>query len=127
MTVAIGNTDAHAKNHSFVRRPDGARLNLAPAHDVSMHEHTTVSCGRLALEVAGKDTIASIVVDDLVDEGRSWGMAPRRAQRVVAQNLQAIGDALADLDRGAQPGVPAEAWENVEQRLGRLAGQLPRL
>lgn len=126
-TVAIGNTDAHAKNHSFVRHPDGARLNLAPAYDISMHEHTTVSSGRLALEVSGKDAIATITAEDLAGEGRSWGMAPRRAQRVVAQTVEAIADALAVVDRDAHPGVSPAAWENVQQRVGRLAGQLARL
>ena len=120
-TVVVGNTDAHAKNHSFVRHPDGARLNLAPAYDVSMHEHTTVSSGRLALEVAGKDAITSITADDLATEGRSWGMAPRRAQRVVTQTVQAIDDALATIDREAHPGVSAEAWANVEQRARTLS------
>ena len=120
-TVVVGNTDAHAKNHSFVRHPDGARLNLAPAYDVSMHEHTTVSSGRLALEVAGKDAITSITAADLATEGRSWGMAPRRAQRVVTQTVQAIDDALATIDRDAHPGVSAEAWANVEQRARTLS------
>ena len=92
-----------------------------------MHEHTTVSSGRLALEVAGKETIASITVADLADEGRSWGLAPRRAQRIVAQTVQAVDDALAVVDRDAHPGVSLAAWENVEQRVGRLAGQLARL
>ncbi|WP_456786845.1 HipA domain-containing protein [Cellulomonas sp. P5_C5] len=126
-TVVIGNTDAHAKNHAFVRHPDGARLNLAPAYDISMHEHTTVSSGRLALEVAGKDAIASITADDLADEGRAWGMAPRRAQRTVAQTLHEIEDALAVVERDAHPGVSPAAWENVAERVARLAGQLPHL
>ena len=85
-----------------------------------MHEHTSVSSGRLALEVAGKDAIASITAEDLADEGRSWGMAPRRAQRVVAQTVQAIDDALAVVDRDAHPGVSAAAWENVERRVRAL-------
>ncbi|MDQ0374867.1 type II toxin-antitoxin system HipA family toxin [Cellulomonas humilata] len=119
-TVAIGNTDAHAKNHSFVRHPDGARLNLAPAYDISMHEHTSVSSGRLAMEVSGKDAIASITAEDLADEGRSWGMAPRRAQRVVAQTVQAIADALSVVDRDGHPGVSAAAWETVERRVRAL-------
>jgi serine/threonine-protein kinase HipA len=36
--VAIGNTDAHAKNISLLRHPDGTAI-LAPAYDVAMHVH----------------------------------------------------------------------------------------
>ena len=115
-TVIIGNTDAHAKNHSFLRHADGARVELAPAYDVSMHEHTGVSSGLLALDVAGRRAIAEITVDDLVAEGVSWGLPPARARRVVTRTVDAAVTALADVDRSAHPGVSADAWDHVERR-----------
>ena len=119
-TVIVGNTDAHAKNHSFVRHDDGARVDLAPAYDVSMHEHTGVSSGLLALDVAGRRAIAEITVEDLVAEGASWGLAPARARRVVGQTVEATVAALADVDRATHPGVSAQAWTQVERRAQQL-------
>ncbi|WP_028046575.1 type II toxin-antitoxin system HipA family toxin [Cellulomonas sp. URHE0023] len=120
-TVLVGNTDAHAKNHSFLRHDDGARVDLAPAYDVSMHEHTGVSSGLLALDIAGRRAIAEITVDDLVAEGASWGLAPARALRVVRQTVDATAAALADIDRSAHPGVSMQAWAQVERRVQQLA------
>ncbi|WP_051274423.1 type II toxin-antitoxin system HipA family toxin [Cellulomonas sp. URHD0024] len=119
-TVLVGNTDAHAKNHSFVRQDDGARVRLAPAYDVSMHEHTGVSSGLLALDVAGRRAIADITVDDLVAEGVSWGLPPVRARRAVTQTVEATSAALVDIDRSVHPGVSAAAWDHVESRVQRL-------
>jgi serine/threonine-protein kinase HipA len=36
--LAVGNTDAHAKNVSLLRHPDG-RAELAPGYDIAMHLH----------------------------------------------------------------------------------------
>lgn len=119
-TVLIGNTDAHAKNHSFVRHADGARVELAPAYDVSMHEHTGVSSGLLALDVAGRRAIAEVTVDDLVAEGASWGLTPARARRVVTQTVEATAAALADVERSVHPGVSEKAWAQVERRVEQL-------
>lgn len=120
-TVIVGNTDGHAKNHSFLRLPDDGRVELAPAYDISMHEHTNVSSGTLALKIAGESAIARITADDLVAEGQSWGMAPRRATRVVAEIVEAVRAALDTIDRDAHPGVSAHAWDVVTARARRLS------
>jgi serine/threonine-protein kinase HipA len=125
LTVVVGNTDAHAKNHSFLRLPDDGRVELAPAYDISMHEHTSVSSGALAMKIAGKSAIAAITADDLVEEGRSWGMAPRRATRVVAGAVEALRDALDTIDRDAHPGVSSHAWDVVTARAGALGTLAP--
>ena len=119
-TVVIGNTDAHAKNHSFVRHADGAGVELAPAYDVSMHEHTSVSSGLLALDVAGRRAIGDITVEDLVAEGASWGLPAARARRAVTQTVEAMVAALAEIDRSVHPGVSVQAWTQVDRRVRQL-------
>ena len=119
-TVIIGNTDGHAKNHSFLRLPEDGRVELAPAYDISMHEHTGVSSGLLAMKIAAKSAIAEITADDLVAEGQSWGMAPRRATRVVADTVEAVRDGLDTIDRVAHPGVSDDAWDVVSARARKL-------
>ncbi|MGC5166419.1 HipA domain-containing protein [Luteimicrobium sp. DT211] len=122
-TVVVGNTDAHAKNHAFVRHADGARASLAPAYDVSMHLHSPASSGRLALAVDGRDDARAVGAGDLVAEGRSWGLAARRAARVVADTLERMVAALEDVDRERHPGVSAAAWAVVDGRARDLARQ----
>jgi serine/threonine-protein kinase HipA len=122
-TVVVGNTDAHAKNHAFVRAPDGARVSLAPAYDVSMHLHSPASSGRLALDVDGRDDVREIGAAQLVAEGRAWGLAPRRAARVVADTLERTVAALEAVDRGRHPGVSPAAWAVVDDRARTLAAE----
>jgi serine/threonine-protein kinase HipA len=120
-TVVVGNTDAHAKNHAFVRHPDGARASLAPAYDVSMHLHSPASSGRFALDVDGRDEARAIGVPELVAEGRAWGLPARRAARVVADTLERTVAALEDVDRERHPGVSGAAWAVVDGRARELA------
>ncbi|MFC8733997.1 HipA domain-containing protein [Luteimicrobium sp. NPDC057192] len=122
-TVVVGNTDAHAKNHAFVRSPDGARASLAPAYDVSMHLHSPASSGRLALDVDGTDEVRSVGADRLVAEGRAWGLPARRATRVVTETLERTVAALEAVDRERHPGVSGAAWAVVDGRARELAAQ----
>ena len=83
-------------------------------------QHTGVSSGLMALDVAGRRAIAEIAVDDLVAEGASWGLTPVRARRVVTQTVEATAAALADVARSTHPGVSGGAWAQVERRVERL-------
>mgnify|MGYP005812306649 CR=1 FL=1 len=120
--LAIGNTDAHAKNISFQRFDDGT-VRLAPAYDVAMHMHSPVASGLFAMDVNGKDQITQITAADLVDEGASWGMPRRRAIEAVHSTLDALDDALDEIDRSAHPGVTTAAWKTVARRTRELVGQ----
>ena len=122
-TVVVGNTDAHAKNHAFVRAPDGARVILAPAYDVSMHLHSPASTGRLALDVDGRDDVRAVGAGELVAEGRAWGLPARRAARVVTETLERTVAALEAVDRERHPGVSGAAWAVVDGRARVLAAE----
>ena len=114
---ALGNTDLHAKNISFLRSPRGRAL-LAPAYDVSMHLHARGHNGQFALQVNGKSDFDDITPRDLVAEGVTWGLPERRAAATVASVLNSLpGVIAAERATGAHPGVGDDAWEHVLARL----------
>lgn len=122
--LAVGNTDAHAKNISLLRHAGGT-VRLAPAYDVSMHLHHAHASRVFAMDVAGERDMDALTGEHLVAEGASWGVPRRRAHRVVSQTLEALADALGAVDRSAHPGVDRHAWRTVEQRTQALRRSLP--
>lgn len=123
LNLALGNTDAHAKNISLLRRADGTVV-LAPAYDVSMHLHHAHASRIFAMDVAGKRDMDAITAADLVAEGTSWGLPRRRAVRVVTHTLDDLRAALGEIDRDVHPGVPADAWRTVAERTDALHGSV---
>jgi serine/threonine-protein kinase HipA len=121
--LAIGNTDAHAKNISFIRA-SGGEVSLAPAYDIAMHLHHISANRRFAMNVNGKSGIDAITVDDLLAEAGHWPMPGRRAVLTVAQTLHNLWAELKTLDHSDYPGVPEAAFEVVEERTRILIGQL---
>lgn len=119
---AVGNTDMHAKNISFLRYDDG-RVKLSPAYDIAMHLHHSRDNRRSALDVNGKTEMAAINWSDLVAEGRSWGLTERRARGVVDRTLAELHQALTNIDRSTFPGVSEKAWDVVQQRTSTFLGQ----
>ncbi|MBD8077853.1 HipA domain-containing protein [Cellulosimicrobium arenosum] len=123
--LAIGNTDAHAKNVSLLRRDDGT-VRLAPAYDVSMHLHHAHASRVFAMDVAGERDMDEISGEHLVTEGTSWGVPRRRASRVVARTLDDLATALGEIDRYAHPGVGRQAWRTVTERTAALRSGVDR-
>lgn len=127
----VGNTDLHAKNISFMRWADGS-VTLSPAYDVAMHLHHARDNRRSALDVNGKFLMNDIAIDDVIAEGTGWGIPERRARSVVYTTARDLAAALDVIDRHDHPGVSAEAWGVVDDRVlravndGRLALASPR-
>ncbi|GAA1986045.1 type II toxin-antitoxin system HipA family toxin [Isoptericola halotolerans] len=119
LNLAVGNTDAHAKNISMLRRQDGT-VALAPAYDVSMHLHHSHASRVFAMDVAGERDMDAITGAHLVAEGVAWGLPRRRAARVVTRTLDDLRAALGEIDRDMHPGVPVEAWRTVVDRTDTL-------
>ncbi|MFI2102355.1 type II toxin-antitoxin system HipA family toxin [Isoptericola sp. NPDC019693] len=124
LNLAVGNTDAHAKNVSMLRRADGT-VALAPAYDVSMHLHHAHASRVFAMDVSGERDMDRITAEHLVAEGVSWGLPRRRALRAVAATLDGLRTGLEEIDRGAHPGVGPQAWRTVEARTEALRAGLP--
>jgi serine/threonine-protein kinase HipA len=115
-TVAIGNTDAHLRNHSFVHGT--GTLSLAPVYDAAP---TVQFAGArdLALWVGGQAMLEVVTRGHIVRELVSWGMEPDAAAEVVSSTLERTGDAL---NKAAQltPEVPRSVVEACEARVDRL-------
>lgn len=117
---AIGNTDMHAKNISFLHSPR-SRTILSPAYDVAMHLHAPGHNGQFALQINGKNDYESIDPADLAAEGESWGLARRRAVAIIAAVFDRLPVELEEeRATGDHPGVSVEAWDFTLERLERL-------
>lgn len=124
--LAIGNTDAHAKNISLLRNPDGSAI-LAPAYDVAMHLHHPGANRTFAMDINGKSAIDGIGTVDLIDEAAGWPLPRRRAIEAVGQTLVQLTEALESVDVTRYPGVPDQAWDVVRQRSRQLLADVPPL
>ncbi|HEY1621052.1 MAG TPA: HipA domain-containing protein [Streptosporangiaceae bacterium] len=122
--LAVGNTDAHAKNISLIRHPEGS-AELAPAYDVAMHLHHRNAAGVFAMDVNGKREMGGISVADLLAEAQSWPLPRQRAVRAIGDTLRALAEALDAADTSSYPGVPAAAWETVRARTTDLLREVP--
>lgn len=123
LNLAVGNSDAHAKNIAFLRHADGF-AELAPGYDISMHAHYATFNDLFAMDVNGTTRMSQIAGADLVAEAQSWPLSPKRARRAVETTLIQLGQALKDIDRGLHPGVAAAAWDRVETRAAELLRSL---
>lgn len=117
--LAVGNTDAHAKNISILRHADG-RAELAPAYDIAMHLHHEGADRTFAMEINSKTAMDDMVLEDLVAESVAWPLPRTRAFRVVTETLDRLAEALNAVDTSAYPGVPDQAWDVVRTRTRSL-------
>lgn len=79
-TVAIGNTDAHLRNHSFLHGT--GTLSLAPIYDAAPAAQFA-GTRDLALWVGGQAMLAVVTRDHIIRELASWGMESHEAAEVV--------------------------------------------
>ncbi len=92
LTVAVGNTDAHAKNVSILHSEDGV-ARLAPLYDASPLALGYDNGTALAMRIAGVGRLPDVTVDHLVDEASSWGVDPGAARRIVEETLTDVVEA----------------------------------
>lgn len=96
-TVAIGNTDAHAKNHSLLHDDHGS-VELAPIYDLTapiLHYGANLN---LALRVNGRSYLPEVTLSDLVAEAESWGLpqglAAQTVRTILEDTVQAVSDGV---------------------------------
>lgn len=87
--VAIGNTDAHAKNFSLLH-PDDGSVSLAPLYDVGPHALDPDGSQRLSMAINGRTLQPDVCRDDLVAEAESWGVTARTARAVIDATLERL-------------------------------------
>jgi serine/threonine-protein kinase HipA len=118
-TVAIGNTGAHLRNHSFIHGT--GTLSLAPVYDAAP---TVQFAGTrdLALWVGGQAMLAAVTRGHIIREVASWGTQTDEAADVVTLTLQRTADPLSKAAQ-ATPEVPRPAVEACEAQVERLLRQ----
>ena len=122
--VAIGNTDAHARNYSFVF--GGGGVFPAPLYDAAP-TRDFVSNNMLALWVDGQAMLSMVSVDHIIKEAGRWAIPERVARSIVDEILSDLPTALA---RAAEdtPEVSSEVAESTLRRVEALRSRsrLPR-
>ena len=102
--VAVGNTDAHAKNYSILR-PEEGPPQLAPLYDAAPIMLSYDASQRLALYVDDQQWLPDVTVDHLANEAVRWGVADARAREIIVDTLEqlvvATHDVVADPIIGA--------------------------
>jgi serine/threonine-protein kinase HipA len=115
-TIAIGNTDAHARNHGFLL---GAGVRLAPLYDAATTVNYATFPG-LGLHVAGEHRLDMVSRPLLELEAASWGLPRKTAADVVGSTLERLRAALSD--------VAAEfREESLERDVAEVGRRLERL
>jgi serine/threonine-protein kinase HipA len=118
-TVAIGNTDAHLRNHSFMHGT--GTLSLAPVYDAAPAAQFA-GTRDLALWVGGQAMLVAVTRGHIVRELASWGMETDEATAVVDSTLQHTADALSKA-AAATPEVSRSVIEGCEAQVERLLRQ----
>lgn len=95
LNIAAGNTDAHAKNFSFLLPPipqafEQTSVRLADAYDVVPQVLFETERSPLSMRVNGKSAADQVTSADLIAEATSWGIHPGRVSKLVDQTLRAI-------------------------------------
>jgi serine/threonine-protein kinase HipA len=120
VAIAVGNTDAHARNHAFLLE---GGVRLAPLYDVA----TTVRYANyegVGLHVAGEYRLDMVSRVHLELEAASWGLPKPAAREVVGTTLEALGAAI---DKTAATFDIASLDEDVAEvrdRAGRLLARV---
>jgi serine/threonine-protein kinase HipA len=107
--VAIGNTDAHAKNFSFLHLRDGS-IALAPMYDVAPHAFAFEGRKTLALWVDAVQLNSEITTANLVDEAAGWGLDAARAAEVIELTLLRLERAVLDVEAHPSIGATIPGW-----------------
>ena len=118
VNMALGNADAHAKNHSVLHVAGTA--TLSPLYDVSptiafLPEQHTAS-----LRIDGKARMDGITRTHLAREAVAWGMPEPIARRTTDVTLERLRAGM-DAADARYPGLPTPIREHVRRSFDRLA------
>ena len=114
-TVAIGNTDAHLRNHAFLHQ--AGTLALSPVYDAAPAAEFA-GTRHLALWIGGQSLLAVVTRRHLLRELASWGMAADDAADVIDSTLGSLADAYdqaARLTPEVSPAIVAACRARTER------------
>ena len=94
VNLALGNVDAHAKNHAFLYR-EVCSPELSPLYDVVPVRDIEPEARHLSLRVNGKVLADDVAREDVVAEAISWGLAASEAGAILDETLASLESGLA--------------------------------
>ncbi|MGH3196560.1 MAG: type II toxin-antitoxin system HipA family toxin [Streptosporangiaceae bacterium] len=118
-TVAIGNTDAHLRNHAFLHGRN--TVSLAPIYDAAPIAEFA-GTRQLALWIGGQSLLSVVTRDHLTRELVGWGLDSDAASDVINTTLTRLAAAYPEAAQ-AIPGVPPATVEACEVRTRNLLWQ----
>lgn len=130
LSVAAGNTDAHAKNFSLLHDARG-RTSLAPYYDAAPLALQYDATQTLSMRINGVSQLPEVTRDDLTAEAGSWGVDAGRARSIVDETLDGIVQATRQLPVHESiarhvPGYVRQQAENLAAgRRARIASPIP--
>jgi serine/threonine-protein kinase HipA len=121
--VAIGNSDAHAKNWSLIY-PDGRAARLAPAYDllaVSVYERSDQRLKpQLALGLAGASVASSVTETTFRRLAQRADLDEERTITVVRNQVLAIHGAWSELREGRLVQLGSQLKQTLDDRFAQL-------
>lgn len=113
-TVAIGNTDAHLRNHAFLHGT--GTVSLAPIFDAAPAAQVART-RQLALWVDEQSILTFVTYKHLIREMAYWGLTEDSAGEVADATLTALADSYAEAARAVpevSPGIVADCETRTE-------------
>jgi len=128
--VAVGNTDAHAKNFSLIHRDDGT-TSLAPLYDIAPLALEYEASQVMAMTVNDVRRLEDVAAADLVTEAHAWGLDHSVAQPIVEEVLHSLTELTRTLD--AHPSIAAhtpgyihgQAKNLLDGKRARITSSIP--
>lgn len=122
VNVALGNTDAHAKNYALLH--EGETIRLAPLYDVVPALELTPNMRFMGMRVDGRIRIDRVERQNLEAEARSWGLPARIVRATLDQTAEAIREGIKTAD-DLYPETAERHSAPALERLGKLNGCIP--
>ena len=119
VTVALANTDAHAKNLSLVH-VGPSTVALAPLYDVAPTLFFLPTQRQAALPVGRKWRIDEVTRRHLLEEARSWGVPEPVARATITSALERLESGMREAD-AEYPALPKGMRGVVRLQFERLA------
>jgi serine/threonine-protein kinase HipA len=119
VTVALANTDAHAKNLSLVHAGPNT-VTLAPLYDIAPTLFFLPTQRQAALPIGHKWRIDEITRRHLLEEARAWGVPDPIARATISSALERLENGTHEAD-AEYPGLPGGMRGVVRFQLERLA------
>lgn len=121
VNVALGNTDAHAKNYSLLH-PVASTVALAPLYDVVPACEGTPDVRAMGMRVANQIMLERVGRKELLDEGAGWGLPRLQMEERLELLMDGLLRAMEQVRR-AFPSAASRHEAPARERIARIFGK----